>query len=121
MTLTAPRGGNVSSLVALEDDDRNLPLRQRLLLLDVRHQCLELLPLLRASRPRADLELVGSHLDRRDRAGEQVLIPGWVRRRAVPGGDDDIAIAILPEAEHGYPFLSRLGPGGGQEDQGATR
>src|ERR1700737_5406977 len=111
MTLTAPRGGNVSTRVARENDGRNLPLRQRPLLLDVRHQRLELLPLLRASRPRADLELVGPYLERRDRAREQVLIPGRVRRGAVPGGDDDIAIAILPEAEHGYPLLSRLSAG----------
>src|SRR5438132_71884 len=75
-TLTSPasRGGKLN-LTALEDDDRNLALCQGLLLLDVGHEALELFPLFGTSGPRAGFELVGTHLDRRDRTREQILVP----------------------------------------------
>src|SRR5207245_2351777 len=84
-TLTSPasRGGKLN-LAALEDDDRNLALCQSLLLLDVGHEALELFPLFGTSGPRAGFELVGTHLDRRDRARQQILVPARMRWGAVP-------------------------------------
>src|SRR5438874_12907992 len=106
-TLTSPasRGGKLN-LTALEDDDRNLALCQGLLLLDVGHEALELFPFLGGSGPRADFELVGTNLDRRDWARQQILVPAGMRWGAVPGRNDDVAIAIFPEAENRYAFLA---------------
>src|SRR5205807_1271117 len=54
-------------LGAVEHDDRNLAGRQRLLLFEIRDHLLEMLALVRAGGSGADLELIGTHLDRRDR------------------------------------------------------
>src|SRR2546421_12595461 len=81
-------GSAGKSLSALEDDDRDLALCQGLLLLDVGHEALELFPLRGRSGPRADFELGRTHLDRRDRACQQILVPAGMRRGAVPRCDD---------------------------------
>src|SRR5438552_10930428 len=102
---------------ALEYDDRNLALCQGLLLLDVGHETLELCPLLGTSGPRAGFELVGTHLDGRDRARQQILVPARMRWGAVPGRNHDVAIAILPEPEYRGPFLAGFCAGRRQEHE----
>src|SRR5256885_5115987 len=109
-----------AALTPLEDDDRDLALCQGLLLLDVGHEALELFPLPGRSGPRADFELIGAHLDGRDRARQQILVPAGMRWGAVPGRNDDVAIAIFPEAEHRYPFLAGFRAGRRQQYQCAA-
>src|SRR5438552_15787252 len=103
------------ALGAIENDDRDLALGQRLLLLDVGNARLELVALLGTGGAGAHLELVWTNFDRRDRARLQVVVPGRVRGGAVAGGDDHVAIAILPKTEHGCALLPRLCAGRRQQ------
>src|SRR6266568_2508447 len=107
----------LGSLSALEDNDRNLALCQRLLLLDVGHEALERFPLLGTRGPRASFELVGTYLDGCDRSSEQILVPARMRRGTIPRCNDDVAIAVLPKSEHRRPFLPGLRARRGQQHE----
>src|SRR5207302_200689 len=78
---------------------------------------LEPVPFFGARGPSADFELGWTNLDRRDRARQQILVPAWMRWGAVPGCNDDVAVAIFTEAEHRRPFLAGFCAGCRQEHE----
>src|SRR5712664_4030152 len=95
-----------ADLAALEDDDRDLALRQSLLLRWVRHRFRELVSLLRLGDPRSDLERFRTQLDSGNRTGEQVVVPRRRGRRTVVRGDHDQEVAGATVTEHRRSCLS---------------
>src|SRR5437763_285028 len=109
-------GGAGRGSLSFEDDDRNLSLRPRRVLVvmgpDLRHEPPEALTLATLGIPRADRPAVAHDLDPGLRIRAQVEVPARMGGRAALRRDEDDVVAVPAEDEGVRPLLAGRAAGG---------